>query len=75
MNHRLQPTQTDEWKSKHKIRTFFENRVLEMQDVSLYFLLLASNLYGFTGKTINKVDKKFAIRVLLAILVAVIIAM
>lgn len=75
MRHGLQPTQRDEWKDKHKIRYFFEERVLEIQYLSVYVLSLVSNAYDSISSARKKIDKRIAIQVLLAILIAAIIAM
>jgi hypothetical protein len=77
MSYGLQPKQMDEWRDKHLFRCFFEDRVLELRDISLH---IWSSVTGFSDliskilmKVSNNVDKNFIINALLIILISIVI--
>lgn len=71
MSYGLMPSHNDEWKEKHKIRSFFEERLIEIRDVFLYFFLTYYNARDSVAKTYSKVDKKLMMNILLAIFIAI----
>jgi hypothetical protein len=68
MNHGLEPTQREEWKKKHRIRFFFEDRLLELRDILAYGMNIISNFFTGTYYICKKVIRdKYLVILLLTI--------
>lgn len=73
MSHGLQPTQSEEWKSKHKVRSFLEERALELHHVFLYSLNVLGNMYYNARSFVTKNDA-IVITILATIILGIILA-
>ncbi len=74
MSYGLQPSQNEEWKKKHMIRFVIEERIIEIQDLTLYFFIQLSKGFDLIVKKHDEIDnyimanKEDTIKVVLALL-------
>lgn len=68
----LQPTQMEEWKKKHRVRSFIESFIVDSIYVVSYF---ATSIGGALTKSHNKIlkNKKYLLQALLMIAIAILI--
>lgn len=70
MSYGLEPSQRDEWKSKHRVRFFFEERLVEVYDILSYAVGSVGYICGVVYREIINNKEDMFLFLLSAVMVA-----